>query len=209
MSEKYQYFNGLKFTRDDKTGYYLDSTIRKRIHIYVWEFYNGKVPDGCEIHHKDLNKSNNDISNLQCLTVSEHKKIHADLLTEEQREWRKNNLNKNARPKACEWHKSEKGREWHKEHMEELRERGVFTKTIICTNCGKEYRAEKKNGKNHFCSGACASQYRRKTGVDSIEKVCPICGNKFMTNKYRGSITCGRSCGNKLKWRKKHESKVS
>ena len=43
MSEKYQYFNGLKFTRDDKTGYYLNSTIRKRMHRYVWEFYNGQI----------------------------------------------------------------------------------------------------------------------------------------------------------------------
>ena len=60
MSSKYQYFNGLKFTRDDKTGYYLNSTIEKRMHRYVWEFYNGPIPKGYDIHHKDEDKANNE-----------------------------------------------------------------------------------------------------------------------------------------------------
>lgn len=38
MAEKYQFFDGKKFTRDDKTGYYLCSTgdennVRKRMQI--------------------------------------------------------------------------------------------------------------------------------------------------------------------------------
>ena len=57
---KFAYFNGLKFTRDDKTGYYLNSTIRKRLHRCVWEYYNGEIPKGYHIHHKDNDKSNND-----------------------------------------------------------------------------------------------------------------------------------------------------
>lgn len=204
---KYQYFNGLKFTRDDKTGYYLNSTIRKRLHVYVWEFYNGKIMEGYEIHHKDIDRSNNDISNLQCLTVSEHKKLHADLLTDKQREWKRNNLKEKARPKASEWHRSEKGKEWHKNQIKEMRSRGAFVKNLICTNCGKEYSGE-KNRENNFCSNACKSAYRRKTGKDLIKKTCPICGKYFMTNKYKESTTCGKSCG--AKYRSKNiESKVS
>jgi sugar lactone lactonase YvrE len=70
--QKYQHFNGIKFTRDEKTGYYLNSTIRKRLHRYVWEFYNGKIPEGYQIHHKDKDKSNNDISNLELMPFSAH-----------------------------------------------------------------------------------------------------------------------------------------
>ena len=58
MSEKFQFFDGRKFTRDEKTGYYLCSTkdligSRKRMHVYVWEYYNGLVPEGYHIHHID------------------------------------------------------------------------------------------------------------------------------------------------------------
>ena len=75
MPEKFVYFDGYKFTRDNKTGYYLNSTIRQRLHRYVWEFYNGPIPKGYHIHHKDFNKANNDISNLQLLSLEEHEKI--------------------------------------------------------------------------------------------------------------------------------------
>ena len=30
-------------------------------HRYIWEQYNGKIPDGYEVHHKDLNTHNNEI----------------------------------------------------------------------------------------------------------------------------------------------------
>ena len=43
--EKYQYYNGLKFTRDEKTGYYLNATNRIRMHRYVWECINGPIPE--------------------------------------------------------------------------------------------------------------------------------------------------------------------
>lgn len=33
-------------------------------------------PDTHEIHHKDFNHANNDITNLQCLTIKEHRAIH-------------------------------------------------------------------------------------------------------------------------------------
>lgn len=42
------------------------------LHHYVWEKYNGPRPKGYDIHHRDGNKRNNDISNLECITHSEH-----------------------------------------------------------------------------------------------------------------------------------------
>ena len=54
-------------------------------HVYIWLLANGLwqagrvvPPDGCVIHHKDFNPRNNDISNLECLTYSEHNQLHWD-----------------------------------------------------------------------------------------------------------------------------------
>lgn len=42
----------------------------------IYEQHNGKIPEGCEIHHIDGNRANNDITNLKCVTVLEHYNIH-------------------------------------------------------------------------------------------------------------------------------------
>ncbi len=46
-------------------------------HSVVWERVNGPIPPGMQIHHKDNNKTNNDISNLQLVTPLEHKRLHS------------------------------------------------------------------------------------------------------------------------------------
>lgn len=206
MSEKTQYFMGYRFTRGKEGTYYRCAKLKKRMHIFVWEYYNGVIPKGYEIHHKDFDKSNNDISNLELLTISEHRKLHADLLTNEEREWRKHNIEEKARPKAIEWHKSNDGKKWHSEHIKQQHLNDTFKSELICTNCGKHYIGEKKS-KNNFCCNACKSQYRRKMGYDLIEKQCIICGNIYKTNKYRPAKTCSKMCANKY-WRK-YENKVS
>lgn len=47
-----------------------------KAHRVIWEQYHGKIPKGYIIHHKDENKLNNDISNLQLVTRAQHSKIH-------------------------------------------------------------------------------------------------------------------------------------
>ena len=47
-------------------------------HVLVWERHHGRpVPPGHDIHHRDGDKLNNDISNLQLVTKLEHKRIHS------------------------------------------------------------------------------------------------------------------------------------
>lgn len=47
-----------------------------QLHRVIWEEHYGKIPDGMVIHHKDFNKMNNDITNLQAMTFDEHNNIH-------------------------------------------------------------------------------------------------------------------------------------
>ena len=53
-------------------------TRRQRFeHVLVWERHYGPVPPGSEIHHRNGNKLDNRIKNLQLLTRLEHKRLHS------------------------------------------------------------------------------------------------------------------------------------
>lgn len=46
------------------------------LHRFIWTYFNGEIPDGYEIHHRDFNHDNNDIANLELLTKDAHQRIH-------------------------------------------------------------------------------------------------------------------------------------
>lgn len=49
----------------------------KRLHLLIWEnFYGCEVPEGFHIHHKNGNKQDNCILNLQLIRISEHHRLH-------------------------------------------------------------------------------------------------------------------------------------
>jgi len=41
---------------------------RKRVHRIVWEAFNGPIPGRLEINHKDLDRANNSLENLELVT---------------------------------------------------------------------------------------------------------------------------------------------
>lgn len=45
-------------------------------HKYLWESINSQAPKGYVIHHKDKNKLNNSLDNLELMTNSDHAKLH-------------------------------------------------------------------------------------------------------------------------------------
>lgn len=192
--------DGYKFVRDDETGYYRCNELRARLHRYVYEKFNGVLPSNEDVHHIDGNKDNNNLSNLIALSRQDHAKLHGELLTDEQREKRRENLAENARPAACEWHGSFEGREWHKEHYEQMRAAFHATHEYRCKHCGKPFLSIREG----FCTNACKSAYRRDMGYDNIALVCPICGETYETSKYLQSETCSRSCANRLRWQRKN-----
>lgn len=192
------YFNGLRYRKDKKTGYYLHTVARgtgTRLHRDVYEYYNGKIPKGYQIHHKDHDKNNNDISNLEMLTKEQHSKLHGEELTDEQREWRKQNLINKAVPKAREYNLKNRDKEYYQSLYEKSKEKLYEEKEFHCEQCGKTFTAI-SNGKNRFCSNNCKSKHRRNNGIDNEERVCPVCEKVFKVNKYAKTICCSRTCGN-------------
>ena len=48
-------------------------------HRFLWEKTNGKIPEGFFIHHKNGNKKDNRITNLECVCPQEHGLIHSEM----------------------------------------------------------------------------------------------------------------------------------
>ena len=74
----YQIFDGIHFRIDKRCGYFWSTKkyLKKSMHKYVWEYYNGELQDGWEVHHKDFDKSNNSIENLIALPRADHRRLH-------------------------------------------------------------------------------------------------------------------------------------
>lgn len=72
-----KFFNGRKCTLRP-SGYY-SSTCKKRslMHRDVWEYFNWPIPEGFDVHHKDEDKTNNILENLECLPKSEHTRLYS------------------------------------------------------------------------------------------------------------------------------------
>lgn len=195
---EHQEFNGITFYRTDKNDYFRYSSNGKTIlmHRYVWEFYNCKIPKGYHIHHIDGDKANNDISNLKLMKGVEHWKLHGRMLTDEERDWKRSNVVQNAVPKATEWHKSEEGKQWHKEQVQSRKDNRT-ERHCVCEQCGKGFTIF-SNKDSKFCSNACKSKYRRDNHLDDEVRICVVCGKEFSTNKFKKTVYCSRSCRMKL-----------
>lgn len=150
-----QEFNGERFYL---CGFYYQHK-GKRLHRVVWEHFYGPVPKGFHIHHKDEDRSNNNIENLECLPGPKHVSDHGH--TEKRLAYGKMHIER-IRPKASEWHKSEEGRAWHSEMAKENNANRKLI-TYVCTECGNEFQSKRiyGDGMNRFCGNNCRAKYGR------------------------------------------------
>ena len=147
-------FNEVEYRLMGQGKYYLSQSKTnkgrksvKGLHVAIWEFYNKNiVKKGYIVHHKDGNTLNNDINNLQCLSYSQHAKLHKFGQSDKQKQHLET-----IRPLALEWHKSIEGIEWHKKNAEKFKNR-IISK---CLNCGKEIEFP-VSAKRKYCSLECA-----------------------------------------------------
>lgn len=181
---------------------YFKKTVRGKpcyLHRMVYEDANGPIPKGMHIHHIDGDEGNNDISNLEMLTPSDHINEHMD---DERREWCINNLAVNARPKASAWHKDPANRQHHVE-IGGMAYKNFSPEDKACEQCRKMFKPKKLGSLDRFCSNSCKSAHRRDSGVDDIERECGFCMCKLTANKYSKTRFCSKSCKMKNQWSKK------
>jgi hypothetical protein len=186
---------GRRFYQDKKTGYWISCDHpRIRAHRWVWISIHGKIPIGYHIHHKDENKSNNNIENLELISASRHCSIH---YSEERREFCKNLMHK-IRPLTKKWHSSNEGKAWHSLHAIKTKFGNREAKDYVCDQCGCAYQSKNVSGVR-FCSNACKSKWRRLSGIDDVQISCANCLKIFSKNKYGKERFCCKICAQRAR----------
>jgi hypothetical protein len=164
------YFNGYKYNRYPESKkeahrkYFTKSGGRGLLHRHVWEFYNGAIPDKCQIHHKDKNYLNNDISNLECLSVKDHKLEHIAEIRERATSPERLVHLANIRGMAAAWHGSAEGLAWHSSNSKKSWESRVKVEHT-CKECGTKFESL-KTSRIYYCSGKCSATVWRREHPD-------------------------------------------
>ena len=176
VDENHQECCGFKFYKNNQ-GRFVCSVV---MHRFIWTYFNGKIPDGYEIHHRDFNHDNNDISNLELLTKDEHKKIHG---------WNTAPSETIICPICGKRFKSipsSKRKFCSREcYLETKRKREIRK----CLQCGKEFSA-RIDSNQKFCSADCSCEYRKRHEI----KICPICNKSFTAKISLKRIYCSDKC---------------
>lgn len=155
MSNHQQHFGRL-FYLDKQKGYWISTTSpRTRAHQWIWFNHHGKQPKGYHLHHKNGDKSDNRIDNLELISASRHSSIH--MQCPERKKFAAENCNR-IRPLTKKWHASVEGRKWHIAH-------GILCwkdKKLIeicCLMCNKSVQTKTYHQK--FCHQNCKAKHGR------------------------------------------------
>src|SRR5262249_36767458 len=141
-------FNGIVFRRypDSRRRnhrVYFSAHISNRkpplwLHREIWKAAHGPIPEGHFIHHRDGNPLNNSLENLECISRAGHTQEHqqrGDYSYPRNRE-----VLDAIRPLAVEWHGSEEGQAWHREHGKRTWARRQPV-ARVCEQCGAAFEA--------------------------------------------------------------------
>lgn len=184
VSDTQKKFNGFKFYKDYR-GNYVCST---SLHRFIWQYINGEIPDGYEIHHCDFNHDNNDISNLELLTREKHIAPHKELKKDKKPVMKKEKF-------ICVYCEKEYeafhvgSNKYCSPECRYAAAREKYDETRICPQCGKPFSTY-TYGKQKFCSRECLFASMRKQEM----KKCIVCGKEMSFKQSRNRKYCSREC---------------
>lgn len=163
----------LQFHKDYKHGYWVNNTFGLRLHREKLRLALGLTKEqmkNYDVHHIDRNRDNNDISNLQLLTKSEHTKLHALEDGKTLSEYKAKIPKPEFIVKICE----QCGEEYNS------------SKNVA--------------HKQRFCSEKCKARYRRANGLNNTTRICKQCGKEFICDICSRTQFCSRQCAGKYNY---------
>ena len=154
-------FNGVTYAKRPHKRYFStnrsDPVTRKLytvfLHRAVWEFHNGPIPAGMDIHHKDNDPRNNAPGNLEAVSRAEHNRRHNAFA-----KW-------NASPESKAHRLLAIKRGWEKAEYRDY--------TCSYPHCGKCFKSRRVNAAPQFCQRLCWE--RNRDGV--VPHKCSQCGH--------------------------------
>lgn len=149
--EKYIEYNGNVYRL---TGGYYKKHITIFLHRQVYEDHYGPIPKRFHIHHKDGNKLNNNISNLECLSESDHHRK-----TWKNDDGTKKELARKNIKKAIEWRKKPEAKPILSKKNKKAWQKRFFEK-CICKKCNKEFKSRMPKLAK-WCSKQCCNAYHK------------------------------------------------
>ena len=181
VSETQKKFAGFKFYKN--VGKSFCCTIS--LHRFVWQYFNGEIPDGYDAHHRDFNHNNNDIANLELVTKDEHKQIHAAVKSK-----RKPEKKSTFTCAVCsrEYTSANRGNNTYcSAKCKKVAERVRAVEIRTCEVCGKEF---KTSDDARFCSRKCIGEFLKHQET----KICPVCGKIFSDVVSKRRKHCSPEC---------------
>ena len=137
----------------DKAGYFrsIEKSRAFFLHHEVWKYFSDqyRVPKGCVIHHKNMDKSDNRYENLVCMSSSAHGQLHSDGRTPD-------HSPRNLKCKYCGnvFVTRSNGKFCSRRCSDRYRDENSLPKT--CPVCGESFRRYNKH--TRYCSKSCASK---------------------------------------------------
>ncbi|MDX2813416.1 HNH endonuclease signature motif containing protein [Streptomyces sp. PA03-5A] len=132
-------FNGYRYF-EGKDGYWQSGTRtgpgrgERLLHRAVWAHAHGPIPEGIHIHHKDGDRANNDLGNLEPMTEADHLRLHK------------------ATPVGATAADSETRSRYRKEEWVRRQ-----PSTVTCAECGTDF--ESTGVRARFCKPACRKRF--------------------------------------------------
>jgi len=69
-------FNGTRYTRKPSGYYAATRGGRGLLHRAIWEASNGPIPSSSDIHHRNGDRGDNRLANLELMSKSDHARHH-------------------------------------------------------------------------------------------------------------------------------------
>lgn len=203
-------YNGYRYYRNARVRYYYDPT-GNMLHHAVWVDANGPIPPDHHIHHRNHDRGDNRLVNLQLLTAAEHREHHVSLQRLPALPLRPCAVcGVEFQPAAKAPHVlccsgscgSKKAAQTRKERGTDKRK----PRSVVCKQCGTTFATKAFNAA--CCSDECREDRARARAGDDpsydpgryrqpILKRCAACDGEFeaATND---TVACGVACRRRL-----------